>query len=234
MLYLTLNKDWGISMAIQQGEKMVATDITDLTFFPKGTILTFSSEAWNDTSPAFKDIWKICDGTDSRTPNLTNKFLRGGGTTSGGTGGQNSQNITLTTNHLPTHTHTQNAHNHIQSAHTHTQDAHTHTQNAHTHTQNSHMHSAYDFITNPDTTSNYRFNHTSSGNRGERTTNTGSTTAVNQNSTAVNQNTTAVNQNATALNQASTAVNQNTGLGQAFTVDTLPSFYTVIYIMKVV
>jgi hypothetical protein len=67
---------------IESGERLVATDITDLTFFPVGTILIFSTTAWNATSTTFKTIWKICDGTNG-TPNLANKFLRGA--TSSGT-----------------------------------------------------------------------------------------------------------------------------------------------------
>ncbi|MDR1323239.1 MAG: hypothetical protein LBK68_02255 [Candidatus Margulisbacteria bacterium] len=86
---------------IKSGERLVATDITDLTFFPKGTILTFSSEAYNATSAAFKEIWKICNGTNN-TPNLVNKFLRGS-TTSGTTGGADS--VTLAEKHIPVHSH---------------------------------------------------------------------------------------------------------------------------------
>jgi hypothetical protein len=91
---------------IKSGERLVATDITDLTFFPKGTILTFSSEAYNATSAAFKEIWKICNGQGG-TPNLVNKFLRGGTSsdfTSGG--GGDSQSVTLSARHMPKHNHT--------------------------------------------------------------------------------------------------------------------------------
>jgi hypothetical protein len=91
---------------IESGERLVATDITDLTFFPKGTILMFSSEAWSATSAAFKNIWKICNGQGG-TPNLVNKFLRGGTSsdfTSGG--GGDSQSVTLSARHMPKHNHT--------------------------------------------------------------------------------------------------------------------------------
>jgi hypothetical protein len=87
-------------MTIATGERLVATDITDLTFFPKGTILTFSSEAWSATSAKFKDIWKICNGQNG-TPNLTNKFLRGSAS-SGATGDGQKQ---LSVDELPTHSH---------------------------------------------------------------------------------------------------------------------------------
>jgi hypothetical protein len=78
---------------IKSGERLVATDITDLTFFPKGTILTFSSEAYSATSAAFKEIWKICDGQNG-TPNLVNRFLCGG-SSSGAIGGADSQTIAV-------------------------------------------------------------------------------------------------------------------------------------------
>ncbi|MDR1113658.1 MAG: hypothetical protein LBL50_01030 [Candidatus Margulisbacteria bacterium] len=48
-----------------------------LSFFPKGTILTFSAAAWDAKDSAFKAIWKICNGQNG-TPNLIDKFLRGG------------------------------------------------------------------------------------------------------------------------------------------------------------
>jgi hypothetical protein len=105
---------------IKSGERLVATDITDLTFFPKGAILTFSFTAWSATSTEFKKIWKICDGTDG-TPNLVNKFLCGG-ISSGATG---DGRMTLTTEHLPSHTHSGSAdsageHSHIYSFIAHT------------------------------------------------------------------------------------------------------------------
>ncbi|MDR2428296.1 MAG: hypothetical protein LBD62_00640 [Candidatus Margulisbacteria bacterium] len=98
---------------VKSGERLVATDITDLTFFPKGTILAFNGEAWSKTRAEFKTLWKICDGTNG-TPNLVGKFLRGG-TNSGEVnnpnlaaygGGADSQGITLQTKHMPKHEHT--------------------------------------------------------------------------------------------------------------------------------
>ena len=91
-----------------------ATTLSNMNFFPKGTILTFSSEAWNATTPAFKEIWKICDGTDSRTPNLTNKFLRGGatsGTSYNNPTATNTQSIVVP---VPQHNHSidDKQHNH--------------------------------------------------------------------------------------------------------------------------
>jgi hypothetical protein len=90
---------------------MYATDILDLTFFPKGAILIFSSTAWSATSQNFKTIWKVCDKTNhdadpNNVPDLTNRFLRGGSNSDFTTGGgADSQSVTLTTTHLPAHNH---------------------------------------------------------------------------------------------------------------------------------
>ncbi|MDR1453478.1 MAG: hypothetical protein LBJ25_05850 [Candidatus Margulisbacteria bacterium] len=97
-------------MTIATGEKMYAADILNLTFFPKGTLLTFSSAAWGATGAEFKNIWKICNAAnhavDPNIPDLTDKFLRGAGS-SGVTGGSNSgsADITLTDVNLPGHNH---------------------------------------------------------------------------------------------------------------------------------
>jgi microcystin-dependent protein len=162
---------------IKSGERLVATDITDLTFFPKGTILTFSSEAYSATSTGFKAIWKICDGQNG-TPNLVNRFLRGS-SSSGATGGTDSQNITLNTNNLPSHSHT------MQSA-----GKHSHTYYIATLLGNAGGVGWSDDdnpFTTPKTTST----------DGEHTHTIG-----------------------------------NTGNGQPFTVNTLPAYYAVIYVIK--
>jgi hypothetical protein len=95
-------------MAIERGQPLLASDINNLTFFPIGAILTFSTTAWSATSAKFKTIWKICDGQNG-TPNLVNKFLRGA--TSSGSAYDNpitttTQSLYIETNNLPDHTHT--------------------------------------------------------------------------------------------------------------------------------
>jgi hypothetical protein len=99
---------------VKSGERLMATDITDLTFFPKGTILIFSTEAYNATSPAFKNIWKICNtanhAANPTVPDLTNKFLRGA-ENSGETGDGKKK---LSIDEMPEHGHgvTDNEHVH--------------------------------------------------------------------------------------------------------------------------
>ncbi|MDR1114259.1 MAG: hypothetical protein LBL50_04125 [Candidatus Margulisbacteria bacterium] len=55
----------------------ILNSLSTLGFFPRGTILPFSSTAWDEASADFKKIWKICDGQNG-TLNLVNKFIRGG------------------------------------------------------------------------------------------------------------------------------------------------------------
>jgi hypothetical protein len=159
---------------IKSGERLVATDITDLTFFPKGTILTFSSETYTATSAVFKTIWKICNGQNG-TPDLVDKFLRGGAA-SGTTGGTDSQSVTLTTNHMPSHSHNVN-----DPGHSHSIDVH-----------NMLVGDGRDWE---------QWYGVKDGSTGR------STTGISI---------------------------QNTGGGQPFTVNTVPKYFTVIYIIKVV
>jgi microcystin-dependent protein len=105
---------------------------------------------------------------------------------------------TLTTNEMPSHTHTQNAHNH-------TQDSHNHTQNSHNHTQNAHSHDYAWGEGTGDGASGFTFMRPAGFGFSRATTS----------QTATNQATTATNQATTATNQATTATNQNTGGGAA-------------------
>jgi hypothetical protein len=43
-----------------------------LSFFPRGTILTFNKDAWDAKDNDFKQILKVCDGTNG-TPKLVNR-----------------------------------------------------------------------------------------------------------------------------------------------------------------
>jgi microcystin-dependent protein len=105
---------------------------------------------------------------------------------------------TLTTNEMPSHTHTQNSHNH-------TQNSHNHTQNAHTHTQNAHSHNYTWGEGTGDGASGFTFMRPAGFGNSRATTS----------QAATNQATTATNQATTATNNATTATNQNTGGGAA-------------------
>ncbi|GBR77305.1 hypothetical protein NO2_1706, partial [Candidatus Termititenax persephonae] len=105
-------------MSATDKTKLDGINTDTLNFFPKGTILTFSAEAWNATSATFKTVWKVCNGTGG-TPDLVGKFLRGGAESSyGNTGGTNNQEISLEIKHLPSHTHIQESHSHALKSHT--------------------------------------------------------------------------------------------------------------------
>ncbi|MDR1453381.1 MAG: hypothetical protein LBJ25_05350, partial [Candidatus Margulisbacteria bacterium] len=96
-------------MTIARGQPMLASDILDLTFFPVGAILMMDG-GWTDG----RGGWYICDGKEKtlpngsrqRTPDLKDKFIRGG-SSAGGVGGSDSvsANITLTAENLPGHGH---------------------------------------------------------------------------------------------------------------------------------
>jgi hypothetical protein len=85
-------------MTIARGETLLASDILNMTFMPKGAILMFSSTAWaNPPTSDFKTYWHICDGQEG-TLNLIDKFIRGGAT-SGVVGGTDVAQV-------PKHSHT--------------------------------------------------------------------------------------------------------------------------------
>jgi microcystin-dependent protein len=84
---------------VEAGQRMVATDITDLTFFPAGAILMMDG-SWQDG----RGGWYICDGRSTpygHTPDLRDKFIKGQGSKVATGDGQ----MTLETKHLPAHKH---------------------------------------------------------------------------------------------------------------------------------
>ena len=208
-------------MAIKTGEKMVATDITDLTFFPKGTILTFSSEAWNGTSSAFKNIWKICDGTDSRTPNLTNQFLRGGAS-SGTTGGGS---ITIGSGNLPAHTHAIGSHTHTFTP----SGSIVSGGGEHTHSKSDvddpgHTHAMYSNSVNNATGSGARL-----GTSNQNFSTQRAVTDISIKSSGTHSHNFTGVEGTSDVGSGNTGNNTTTGTA----ISVVPSFYTVIYIMKV-
>jgi microcystin-dependent protein len=85
---------------------MLASDINNLTFFPKGTILMYDGDGWVDDQTIAG--WYACTAANAAaglTPNLENQFIMGGGSVADikKTGGANSK--TLTSNNIPRHNH---------------------------------------------------------------------------------------------------------------------------------
>ncbi|MDR1452571.1 MAG: hypothetical protein LBJ25_01150 [Candidatus Margulisbacteria bacterium] len=118
-------------MTVRRGERILRDDIFNLTFFPVGMLLMYDGSGWVDNVTLRG--WYLCDGTHG-TPDLRNKFVRGGAPASRGvTGGGNAR---LTANNLPRHNHnvtgvvldTATAHIHVVSNLTTTEaGAHDHT-----------------------------------------------------------------------------------------------------------
>ncbi|MDR1997349.1 MAG: hypothetical protein LBQ83_03400 [Candidatus Margulisbacteria bacterium] len=274
-------------MVIETGQPLLASDINNLTFFPKGTILTYTTAAWNSASAAFKQIWYICNGQpvgNEYTPDLVNKFLRGA-ESSGSTDGADSQSLTLQEINLPAHAHTLKdedisitggSHNHNLQDENISITGGSHDHNLKNEdisiTGGSHSHSfKNENITTSENTHNHGYYDSQGASRGNLNgKNAGSTWTVtgdNTHSHTVNLNGKSTNDNTSHshtlnLNGKSTdnaththTLNLNgkstvystththtlnlhdkstnaTGSGMAFTIDTVPAYYTVIYIIK--
>ncbi|MDR1324067.1 MAG: hypothetical protein LBK68_06500 [Candidatus Margulisbacteria bacterium] len=282
-------------MVIKTGEPLLASDINDLTFFPKGAILTFSNVAWSATSAKFKTIWKICDTANhqadpNNVPDLTKRFLRGGSSSDFTTGGgADSRDVILQTTNLPSHNHGVTSlpvegltsglsiasdggkHSHSGGGTTTAgEGGHTHGFSGNTTAgEGAHGHLATD-VYDPGHTHNLNVDYDSAGAEyypgaggGHRDT---SSVAVVSSTTGISisgggGHTHSLSGNTTAgegihshnfgvsiddsgshthtLNGSITGGSvsgsvDNTGDNQAFSVDTVPSYYTVIYIIKVV
>jgi len=84
---------------VAQGERLLASDMLDLTFFPIGTILMYDGSNWTDG----RGGWYICNASNKalgRTPDLSDKFIKGNGTTA-----KEGGSTALTSEKLPKHTH---------------------------------------------------------------------------------------------------------------------------------
>jgi hypothetical protein len=173
---------------VESGQRLVATDITNLTFFPIGTILQFSGSAYSGLTSARtednKVIWTLCNGTSVNgidVPNLVDKFTRGG--TASGTEYINPTTTNTQTISVPVPEH-----------------KHSITDTGHAHT-----------VSNVNTVSS---GHNSSGGA-TPTSKIPGTISTSKDTTGITQ-----------TNYAGTA-------NASITVNIMPSYYTVIYIMKV-
>ena len=71
---------------------------------------------WSGSIGSIPSGWNLCDGSNG-TPNLTDRFIVGAGSTYAVNGAGGATSVTLTTNNLPAHTHTATvtdpAHSHV-------------------------------------------------------------------------------------------------------------------------
>lgn len=111
--------------------------------FPSGIIAM-----WSGTNANIPTGWNLCDGTNG-TPDLRDRFVVGSGSTytTGDTGGSNT--VTLTTSHLPSHSHgigniaTSGGGDHSHNFNANTGNAGSHSHSGSTSNTGSHNHTAY-------------------------------------------------------------------------------------------
>jgi microcystin-dependent protein len=117
--------------------------ITSLTQGAGASIPTGIIVMWSGSASSVPSGWALCNGqtvSSSTTPDLRGMFIVGSGGTysTGDTGG--SENVTLTTSNLPSHTHTISSHTHNIGNHSHTVDSHSHNIGNHSHNVGNHSH----------------------------------------------------------------------------------------------
>ena len=94
-------------MVIKKGEQLLASDMLNLVFFPKGTILMYDGTSW--TNNVTLQGWYKCDGNNGAAvngltiPDLRNKFIMGYDSGSR-TGGSNDRTLGIA--NIPGHSHT--------------------------------------------------------------------------------------------------------------------------------
>ena len=187
------------------------------------------ANAWQvPASGAIKDGFMLADGTaitaanvaagcklaaGTVLPDMNNKYIKGSGT-SGSTGGSNT--VALTTANIPAHTHTAN-HNHTASSNT--TGNHSHTTNntgAHNHTVHANR------AVSPGAGLNIPWGSTS-GNQTVGTTSTAGGHTHSTNTTGNHSHTITVN--------SKNVTTSSVGSGTAFSIQ--PSYYTVVYVIRV-
>jgi hypothetical protein len=107
-------------MVIMTGEPMLASDINNLTFFPKGTILMYDGDGWVDNQTIVG--WYACTAanTGKGCPNLADSFIKGTDSAAKrGTAGNTGNKVTIGLNNLPMHTHSVNINTDTKGAHRH-------------------------------------------------------------------------------------------------------------------
>ena len=108
----------------------ISDPVANLGAVPVGGIIM-----WSGAIVSIPTNWSLCNGTGG-TPNLTDKFIIGSGSTYsiGDTGGSNT--VVLTDANLPTHNHGTAVATTVGSPNTHTHSGNTATDGTHTHTFN--------------------------------------------------------------------------------------------------
>ena len=209
---------------IQSGEKLVAAEVVDAlnsrqALLPIGTILMHTGIGWsnNNTVPG----WYICDGSNG-TPNLTDKFVRGGAqsTLNGQAVNESARyagNNKISDQNLPSHTHAIGSHTHSVTGSTTTSGGHGHSINL----------SERSDISSQDTTNRYALVHPDITSGGVSYP-THSVSTVSNSGTHSHAFSTA-----TASASTSTGTAGNTGNNAASNTDFLPAYYAIIYIMRV-
>jgi len=110
----------------------VSGNLTDKDGVTGGVIPSGGIIMWSGQTSAIPTGWYLCDGNNG-TPNLTNRFVMGAGTSNETTtGGTNS--LALAETNIPSHTHSFSTTTGSNGSHTHTGT--TNTTGAHTHTLN--------------------------------------------------------------------------------------------------
>ncbi|MDR1113902.1 MAG: hypothetical protein LBL50_02295 [Candidatus Margulisbacteria bacterium] len=222
---------------IASGERLLASDMLDLTFFPVGMIMLMDG-SWLDG----RGGWYICDGQKKNIPgrgevtmpDLRDRFIRGN-TTSGNTGGGS---VTLTQDNLPSHNHTLgeltisgNEHSHSVGTLAVTITGGTH---GHTVTDPGHTHTVSNVNTSPSNNSGGGATQTSKI-PGIATTSKNTSGISIASTTGLHEHTAVVSGSIGSIehsHQISGGNIGNTGSGTAFNV--VPAYYTVIYIKKMV
>ena len=234
-------------MTIARGEPMLAEDILNLTFFPRGTILMYDGAGWQD-NVTLKG-WYKCDAANAaagRTPDLENRFIRGGTVAKDGRGDTGGGTATIAIDNLPVHSHgltglsvsNGGAHGHTMSGTIGEAGSHNHTVSGTTGNGGGHSHT-YSYITLPSSDGYNRsgaswaaydpvYSSTATSIVADHSHGfSGTASSVAAHSHGFSGSVDTVSDHAHGISGSI----GNTGRGQAISI--VPSYYTLIYIRKV-